>query len=88
MLWRPTNRQSAAPWSPSVASGYVTRSPGTPWSGWTCPALVVQGTADMRPSEPAEDLAHSLRRGELLLLPEAGHFPRLDRPEVLRQALR
>ena len=35
------------------------------------PALVVQGTADLRPSEPAEDLAHSLQRCELLLVP--GH---------------
>ena len=33
-------------------------------------------------------LAHSLPRGELLLVPEAGHFAGLERPEVLRQALR
>ena len=56
--------------------------------GLDVPALLVQGTADLRPSEPAEDLAHSLPRGELLLVPEAGHFPWLERPEVLRQALR
>jgi proline iminopeptidase len=52
------------------------------------PALVVQGTADLRPSEPAEDLGHSLDRGDLLLVPEAGHFPWLERPEVLCKALR
>jgi len=57
-------------------------------AGLDVPALVVQGTADLRPSEPAEDLAHSLQRCELLLVPEAGHFPWLERPEVLRQALR
>jgi len=56
--------------------------------GLDVPALVVQGTADLRSSEPAQDLAHSLQRGELVLVPEAGHFPWLERPEVLRPALR
>ena len=49
---------------------------------------MVQGTEDLRPSEPAEDLGHSLDRGDLLLVPEAGHFPWLERPEVLCKALR
>jgi proline iminopeptidase len=52
------------------------------------PALVVQGAADLRPSAPAEELAHSLQRGELLLVPEAGHLPWLERPETVRSALR
>ncbi|HKA49171.1 MAG TPA: alpha/beta hydrolase [Candidatus Dormibacteraeota bacterium] len=52
------------------------------------PALVVQGTADLRPSEHAEELARSLPRGELLLVPEAGHFPWLERPDAVRSALR
>jgi proline iminopeptidase len=55
--------------------------------GLDVPALVVQGTADLRPTEPAEDLAHSLQRGELLLVPEAGHFPWLERLDLLRQTL-
>lgn len=52
------------------------------------PALVVQGTADLRPGEHAEELAHSLQRGELLLVPEAGHFPWLERPDAVGSALR
>ena len=52
------------------------------------PALVVQGSADLRPGEHAEELAHSLRRGELLLVPEAGHFPWLERADAVGSALR
>ena len=52
------------------------------------PALVVFGTGDLRPSTPARELAQSLRRAELLLVPAAGHFPWLERPDVLRPALR
>ena len=57
-------------------------------AGLAVPALVVQGTADLRPGKPAEELANSLQRGELLLVPEAGHFPWLERPHVVRSALR
>ena len=52
------------------------------------PALVVFGAGDLRPSTPARELAQSLRRAELLLVPAAGHFPWLERPDVLRPALR
>jgi len=52
------------------------------------PALVVQGTADPRPTELAEELTRSLRCAELLLVPEAGHFPWLERPDAVRSALR
>jgi pimeloyl-ACP methyl ester carboxylesterase len=52
------------------------------------PALVVFGAGDLRPSTPARELAHSLQRAELLLVPGAGHFPWLERPDLLRPALR
>lgn len=56
--------------------------------GLDVPAMVVFGTGDLRPSTPAGELARSLRRAELLLVHGAGHFPWLERPDVLRPALR
>lgn len=52
------------------------------------PALVVHGEADLRPPDHAEELAGLLRRGRLVLVPDAGHFSFLERPEVVRPALR
>src|SRR5262249_2768998 len=52
------------------------------------PVLVVRGDADLRPGEPAEELASLLPRGRLVRVPEAGHFSWLERPEIVRSALR
>jgi proline iminopeptidase len=56
--------------------------------GLRVPALVVWGADDLRSGAPAEELARSLARGELLLVPGSGHFPWLERPDVLLPALR
>lgn len=52
------------------------------------PALVVHGDSDPRPAWAAAHLAQLLPRAQFVLLPEVGHMPWLERPELLRKALR
>jgi len=52
-----------------------------------CPTLIVTGERDgPTPVEMAEEIAAGLRPGigQLVTLPDAGHFPWLDRPEAVR----
>jgi pimeloyl-ACP methyl ester carboxylesterase len=50
----------------------------------TCPALVVWGARDpFLPAELGRRYAERLRNGELVELPDAAHWPWLDRPDVI-----
>jgi pimeloyl-ACP methyl ester carboxylesterase len=54
----------------------------------TIPTLVVCGDRDgIEPVESALDLARTLPAGELLVLPDAGHFVSRDRPTELNASL-
>jgi len=57
-------------------------------AGLAVPALVVHGDGDPRPDEGARRLAEILPGGEFVSLEGVGHFPWLERPELLREALR
>ncbi|MDP9359378.1 MAG: alpha/beta hydrolase [Chloroflexota bacterium] len=52
------------------------------------PALVVHGDADPRPVWAARKVAGLLPNARLVTLPGVGHCPWLERPELLREALR
>jgi len=52
------------------------------------PALIVHGEADPRPAWAAVKLAELLPHVTLRILPAVGHLPWLERPELLREALR
>lgn len=56
--------------------------------GLDVPVLMVNGRADPRPAAPAAELARTMRRAELLVLPDAGHYPWLECPDVVGTALR
>jgi pimeloyl-ACP methyl ester carboxylesterase len=52
------------------------------------PALVVAGAEDaLIPAEEARRMAEAMRQAELLIVPEAGHLPPLERPEALAAPL-
>ena len=52
------------------------------------PALVVHGASDPRPGWSAETVARTMAKGEFVSLPEVGHYPWIEKPELLRDALR
>ncbi|MFN8232148.1 MAG: alpha/beta fold hydrolase [Actinomycetota bacterium] len=54
----------------------------------TVPALVIVGEHDrVTPPAAAVELAGALPRGELTILPGAGHIAMLERPDELNRAL-
>ena len=79
---------SVQPYSGSVRAGCAAADVREAVRDLDVPALVVHGEADLRPREYAEELAGLLRRGRLVLVPDAGHFSFLERPEVVQPALR
>jgi proline iminopeptidase len=50
--------------------------------------LLVHGVADAIPAEMVTELAARLPGAELLLVPDAGHFPHLEQPEAVFPAIR
>ncbi len=52
------------------------------------PTLVAHGASDPRPAWSAESLARTVAKGEFISLPDVGHYPWLEKPELLRNALR
>jgi proline iminopeptidase len=56
--------------------------------GIEAPVLVVHGERDPRPVRLAERLAASLPNATLQVIPEAGHWPWLERPELVREIVR
>ena len=54
----------------------------------TCPALLVRGGGSLLLSpDAAEELVRDLPRGELAVVPEAGHHVAVDQPERLLEAI-
>jgi proline iminopeptidase len=52
------------------------------------PTLVVHGAGDPRPAWSAESVARTVANGEFVSLPDVGHYPWVEKPELLRAALR
>ncbi|MBI2942309.1 MAG: alpha/beta hydrolase [Chloroflexi bacterium] len=65
-------------------------SAGLPEQLAACPtrALIVHGEADPRPVWAARKLAGLLPCAALVTIPDAGHYPWLERPDVFRDTLR
>lgn len=54
----------------------------------TCPALILAGTADkICPPDSQEELAAALQNSTLVMLPGAGHFPLLEKPDEVASAV-
>jgi pimeloyl-ACP methyl ester carboxylesterase len=57
-------------------------------AGFDRPALVIHGAADaVMPPAEARALALALPRGEILEVPNAGHTPTLEQPELVGEAI-
>jgi pimeloyl-ACP methyl ester carboxylesterase len=53
------------------------------------PALIVVGDEDqITPPEQARAMARAIPRAQLMVVPDAGHLPPVERPEVTTDALR
>jgi pimeloyl-ACP methyl ester carboxylesterase len=53
------------------------------------PALVIQGADDqVVPLQEAEDLKTALPKGQLVIIPDAGHLPNMEQPERFNQVVR
>jgi len=57
-------------------------------AGLKVPALVVHGRHDPVPAAMAEELARTISGAELLILPDAGHFPFAETPDEVLAAIR
>lgn len=47
------------------------------------PALIVQGENDPTPIETAQEFNRQLKNSEIFIIPQCGHFPFVEKPEVL-----
>ncbi len=56
--------------------------------GLPVPVVAIAGASDPRPVWAATEIAASARDGWSFVFPDVGHFPWLERPELLRDALR
>ncbi len=52
------------------------------------PTLVIHGACDPRPARVARSLAQSIPSADYVELPNVGHLPWIERPDLLRGALR
>ena len=53
------------------------------------PALVIQGADDqVVPLQEAEDMKAAFPKGQLVIIPDAGHLPNLEQPERFNQVVR
>lgn len=57
-------------------------------AGITAPTLVICGELDQMLVEPSKHLASTIPNAELEMIPEAGHSPQYERPELFNAALR
>jgi pimeloyl-ACP methyl ester carboxylesterase len=54
----------------------------------TCPTLVVVGDGDvLTPPALAREIAAGIRGARLLVIPECGHLPTIERPEAVTKAM-
>ncbi|MFF7973662.1 alpha/beta fold hydrolase [Streptomyces sp. NPDC007905] len=61
------------------------RTPPAPPS--TCPTGSPGGARDIRPRTAVDSLAGALPRVRRVVLPDAGHLPRVEDPEGIRKAV-
>ncbi len=55
----------------------------------TCPTLIIQGSDDqLIPVKEAEAMAGRIANSSLVVIPQAGHLPNLEQPEMFNQAVR
>lgn len=52
-----------------------------------CPVLVVHGAADPIPLRAAEEIHKNVKNGKLVIFEDAGHFPYVEQPEKLFDAI-
>lgn len=84
----PRNREAARALRASVVELARSRDLPAAARDLDVPVLVVHGRDDPVAIEPAAELAALLPRGEFRPLPDVGHTPWLERPRLLRRALR
>jgi proline iminopeptidase len=84
----PRNRVAAQALRASVAELARSQDLAAAARDLRVPVLVVHGRDDPVPIEPAAVLAELLPQGEFRPLPDVGHTPWLERPRLLRRALR
>jgi 3-oxoadipate enol-lactonase len=54
-----------------------------------CPALIIHGAYDqLIPVTEAKSMHQHLSRARLVVIPEAGHLPNMEKPELFNQAVR
>jgi pimeloyl-ACP methyl ester carboxylesterase len=90
-LWRYRQRGTARPTLTLYRSAdpELLEAAGSRLGELRCPALVVWGTRDTYlPVHFARLYAERLPNAELLELPDAGHWPWLDRPDVVERVVR
>jgi len=81
--WRDEDAAAAARRSAEETAALWSALAATP-----CPALVVRGAAsDVLAPEVAERMAEELPRGQLAVVPRAGHSVMIDNPEGFRDAV-
>jgi proline iminopeptidase len=51
------------------------------------PTLVIHGTEDLIPLESAREWAATLPNARLFTIPEVGHYPHLEAPEIFFPAV-
>lgn len=84
----PRNREAAQALRSSVGELARSRDLAAALRQLEVPVLVVHGRDDPVPIEPAAELAALLPRGDFRPLADVGHTPWLERPRLLRRALR
>jgi proline iminopeptidase len=56
-------------------------------AGVTAPTLVIHGDADPLPLEGSQKWIEALQNAQLVVIPEAGHYPQAEQPEVFFPAV-
>jgi len=57
-------------------------------SAITCPTLVLVGDSDaLTPPALAREIAAAIRGSRLVVVPDSGHLPTIERPEAVTKAL-
>ena len=54
----------------------------------TCPSLIIAGENDRITSlTTAENLVETCQKGKLVIIPNAGHLPMMEEPDVMANAI-
>ncbi|HEY9843020.1 MAG: alpha/beta fold hydrolase [Candidatus Sericytochromatia bacterium] len=87
LLAHPPNREAAeallADWNQSLLDPAFRQAV----AGLAMPVLCLHGTADPRPATGEQTLGEVLPQGRFVALADAGHYPWIEQPQAVRQAL-